>query len=296
MVREDTAQSRPQTETISYDSRPISWWSWRPGIRPHNALLIGMAFSLVALLFISLGAVVLAFSIRDSVSPTITVPGIVTHHTIAGLDNAYYLTLRLQTPGFPTSVSAAVSAGAYHTIHDGDHILAEYSPMLHVLNALDSVGQQGQHSQHYVLPNSGAGGILLGAIALLLLGVLLLPYPAVLARWGWRDLYVNRHSQQGTLQISGTVVALRAADQTQMRRPGMLPRRGVRTWYGVAVLPDNTTKNTGDIKNSGIARVVTLAVNQETFRTVEEGATVTITCSPHLHYVYSLKHTGETSA
>ena len=293
-MREDTAQSRPQTETVSYDSRPISWWSWRPGIRPRNALLIGTAFSLVALLFISLGAVILAFSIVDSVSPAITVPGIVTHHTIAGLDNAYYLTLRLQTPGFPTSVSAAVSAGAYHTIDDGDHILAEYSPMLHVLNALDSVGQhgqQGQHSQHYVLPNSGAGGILLGAVALLLLGMLLLPYPAILAHWGWRDLYANRHSQQGTLQISGTIVALRAADETQMRRPGLIPRRGVRTWYGVAVLPIKSTENT---KHSGAIRVVTFAINQETYQTIEEGTEVTITCSPHLHYVYSLKRTGET--
>ena len=52
------------------------------------------------------------------------------------LDNAYYLTIRLHTPGFPPTVSAEVSAGAYHTIHDGDHILAEYSPFLHVLNAL----------------------------------------------------------------------------------------------------------------------------------------------------------------
>lgn len=292
MALEDTTKSLPQTKAVSYNSRPVSWWSWRPGIRPRNASLIGTAFSLIALLFISLGAVVLAFSIVDSVSPTITVPGIVTHHTIAGLDNAYYLTLRLQTPGFPASVSAAVSAGAYHSIHDGDHILAEYSPMLHVLNTLDSVGQQGQQSQHYVLPNSGAGGILFGAIALLLLGMLLLPYPAMLARWGWRDLYANQHSQQRILQISGTVVALRAAAETQMRRPGLLPRRGVRTWYGVAVLPCDTTEDT---KNTVVARIVTFAVNQETYRTVEEGTEVTITCSPHLHYVYSLKHTGETS-
>ncbi len=289
MAREDTAQSQPQAETVTHDGRPISWWSWRPGIRPRNALLIGGSFSLVALLFISLGGVVLALSIIDSVSPTRTIPGVVAHHTIASLDNTYYLTIRLQTPGFPATVSAAVSAGAYHAIHDGEHILAEYSPFLHVLNALDS---SGQHSQHYALPNSGSAGNLLGAIALLLLGMLLLPYPAVLARWGWSDMYAERHPQQHRSQMRGTVVALRAATETHMRRPGLLPRRGVRTWYGVAVLPDNNTGNVG----AQFIAPITFAVNQETFKTVEEGTTVTITYTPHLHYVYSLKLAGEKSA
>ena len=290
MAREDTTQSQPLQKIATYDSRPISWWSWRPGIRPRNALLIGGAFSLVALLFISLGVVVLAFSIVDSISPTHNVPGIVTRHSIAGLNTTYYLTLRLQTPGFPTSVSAEVSAGAYHTIHDGDHILAEYTPMLHVLHALDSVTQQSQHNQQYVLPNSGVAGILLGAIALLLLGMLLLPYPAVLARWGWRDLYAERYPQQKSSQLSGTVVALRAATETHMRRPGLLPRRGTRTWYGIAILPTAYTNDTG------ATRVITFAINQEAYRTVEEGTAVTITYSPHLHYVYSLKQADEKSA
>lgn len=288
MALEDTAQSQPKTAT--YDSGPISWWSWRPGIRPRNALLIGGAFSLVALLFISLGLVVLAFSIIDSVSPTHNVPGVVAHHSLASLNSTYYLTIRLQTPGFPATVSAEVNASAYHTIHDGDHILAEYSPMLHVLHALDSVSQQGQHNQHYVLPNSGIAGILLGAIALLLLGILLLPYPVVLARWGWRDLYSERYPQQKPSQLSGTVVALRAATEAHMRRPGLLPRRGVRTWYGVAILPTTHTNDTG------ATRVITFAVNQEAYRTVEEGTEVTITYSPHLHYVYSLRQADEKSA
>ena len=291
MAREGTAQSRLQTKAAPYDSRPVSWWSWRPGIRPHNALLIGGAFSLVALLFISLGIVLLVSSIVDSVSPTLTIPGVVTHHSITSLDTAYYLTIRLHTTGFPTSVSVAVSAGAYHAIHDGDSILTEYSSHLHVLNALDSVGKQGQQYQHYVLPQSSTGGIWPGASALLLLGMLLLPYPAVLARWGWRDLYANRHSQQRNGHMSGTIVALRAANETQMRRPGLLPRRGVRTWYGVALLPDNTTENT---KDKEVARAITFAVNQEAYRTLEEGTAVTVIYSPHLHYVYSLKHTGET--
>ncbi|HLJ33120.1 MAG TPA: hypothetical protein VKU38_05690 [Ktedonobacteraceae bacterium] len=290
MALEDTAQAQSQPKIAAYDSRPISWWSWRPGIKPRNALLIGGTFSLVALLFMSLGIVVLAFSIVDSISPAHNVPGVVTHHSIASLNNTYYLTLRLQTPGFPTTVSAEVSADAYHTIHDGDHILAEYTPMLHVLHALDSVSQQGQHNQQYVLPNSGIVGILFGAIALLLLGILLLPYPVVLARWGWRDLYSERYAQQKPSQLSGTVVALRAATETHMRRPGLLPRRGIRTWYGVAILPTAHTNDTG------ATRVITFAVNQEVYRTVEEGTEVTITYSPHLHYTYSLKQTDEKSA
>lgn len=280
---EDTAQSQAQTKTATHDGRPISWWSWRPGIKPRNALLLGGSFSLAALLFISLGVVVLALSIADSVSSPLSIPGVVTHHTIAGLDSSYYLTIRLHTQGFPTSVSAEVNVVAYHAIHDGDAVLAEYSPHLHVLNALDSTGQQGQH---YVLPNSGAVGILLGAIALLLLGIALLPYPAVLARWGWRDLYAERDPQQGPSQINGTIVALRAATETHMRRPGLLPRRGTRTWYGVALQP---TENTGDTA----AHVVTFALNSVTYKTVKEGAEVIITYSPHLHYVYSLKHVGE---
>lgn len=278
---EDTAQS--QTKTATYDSGPISWWSWRPGIKPHNALLIGGSFSLIALLFISLGVVALTLSIVDSVSPPLTVPGIVTRHTIAGLSSSYYLTIRLHSQGFPSSVSVAVNATAYSAIHDGDAVLAEYSPHLHVLNALDSLNQQGSQGQHYILPDSGAAGILIGAIALLLVGIVLLPYPAVLARWGWRDLYAQRYLQQEQSQMSGKIVALRAATETHMRRPGLLPRRGIRTWYGIALLPTN---NTGD---TGTARIVTFALNAETYRTVKEGAEVTITCSPHLHYVYSLK-------
>jgi hypothetical protein len=280
-VLEDTAQS--QTKTVPDDSGPISWWSWRPGIKPRNALLIGASFSLIALLFISLGVVVLTLSIVDSVSSPITVPGVASRHMIAGLSSSYYLTLRLHTQGFPSSVSVEVSVAAYHAIHDGDAVLAEYSPHLHVLNALDSL------DQHYILPDSGAAGILLGTIALLLLGVVLLPYPAVLARWGWRDLYAKQYLQQEQSQMTGTVVALRAATETHMRRPGLLPRRGVRTWYGIALLPTNYT---GDTRT---ARVVTFALNSETYRTVAEDAEVTITYSPHLHYVYSLKDADKKS-
>ncbi len=143
--------------------------------------------------------------------------------------------------------------------------------------------------QHYILPNSGTAGILLGAIAILLLGMVLLPYPAVLARWGWRDLYYEWDSERGQSRISGIVVALRATTETHMRRPGLLPRRGVRTWYGVALHP------TSDTEETGIAQVVTFALDRVTYRTVEEGAEVTITYSPHLHYVYSLKDAGEKS-
>lgn len=231
---------------------------------------------------------ILALSILDSVSPALIVPGTVIRHTTGSLDNTYMLTLHLQSPDFPATVSANVSPLAYHDLHDGEHIFVRYSPFLHVLNALDSTGDQGQQAQHYVLPTSGATGMLPGAIALLLLGFVLLPYPAVLARWGCHDMYAERLSHRDRLQVSGTVVALRAATETQMRRPGMLPLRGVRTWYGVAILPTSHTNNVG---NSGIT---TFAIRQGTYQTVKEGTKVTISYSPHLHYVYSLQQTGET--
>ena len=265
---EDTAQ--PHTELAIHASGPVSWWSWRPGIKPRNALLIGGVFTLIALFFIALGLVVLALSIADSTSAPLNVAGVVTRHTTGGLNGSYYLTIQLHTPGFPAAVSAPVNATMYHTLHDGNAVTLEYSPYLRQLNALDAGGQ------HYILPNSGTAGIVIGAIALLLLGLVMLPYPAVLARWGWRDLYSNNR-----MNVTGAIIALRAATETQMRRPGLMPRRGVRTWYGIAL----STSDTG--------RVMTFAITETMYRGRKEGEIITIICSPHIHYVYSLEQVRE---
>ena len=265
---EDTAQ--PHTELAIHESGPVSWWSWRPGIHPRNALLIGSVFTLIALFFIALGLVVLALSIADSSSAPLNVAGVVTHHTTGGLNGSYYLTIQLHTQSFPSSVSAPVNITVFHILHDGNAVTLEYSPYLRQLNALDANGQ------HYILPNSGAAGIVIGAIALLLLGLFMLPYPAVLARWGWRDLYAS-----DKVHIVGTIIALRAATEMQMRRPGLMPRRGVRTWYGVAL----STSDTG--------RVMAFAVTETMYRGLKEGESITITYSPHIHYVYSLEQVRE---
>jgi hypothetical protein len=47
----------PQDAPADYG--PISWWSWRPGIRPLSALAIGGTVSLLALAIISLGLITL---------------------------------------------------------------------------------------------------------------------------------------------------------------------------------------------------------------------------------------------
>ena len=265
---EDTAQ--PRTKTAIHESGHVSWWSWRPGIKPRNALLIGGTFTIIALFFIALGLVVMALSIADSTSAPLTVAGVITHHTTGDPNGSYYLTIQLHTRSFPSTVSAPVNATMYHTLHDGNAVTLEYSPHLRQLNALDTGGQ------HYILPNSGAAGIVIGAIALLLLGLVMLPYPAVLARWGWRDLYSNNR-----MNVTGTITALRAAPETQMRRPGLMPRRGVRTWYGIAL----STSDTG--------RGMTFAVTETMYRGRKEGEIITITCSPHIHYVYSLEQIRE---
>ncbi|MHB8596981.1 MAG: hypothetical protein ACYDER_09230 [Ktedonobacteraceae bacterium] len=71
-------QSQPETTT--YDSRTISWWSWQPGIMPRNALLIGGSFSLVALLFISLGGAVhiVTFAVNQETYQTVEEGTVVT--------------------------------------------------------------------------------------------------------------------------------------------------------------------------------------------------------------------------
>ncbi len=283
---EETTHTQRQPDISQYDHAPVSWWSWRPGIRPRNALLVGAACTLVALLFLSLGSVLLVLGILDATAPMLSVPAIVTRHTVSNLDNSYTLVLHLQAPNFPATVAATVSASAYSALHDGEHIHAKYSPFLHTLHALESTSEQGQPAQQYVLPGDGATGNLLGAIAFLVLGVALLPYPALLTRWGWRDLYAERHRHRG--EMSGTLVALRDTSETQMRRPGLLPRRGVRSWYGIAVLPAQ------EIHETGSSGITTFAVNREIYQAVREGITVTLSYSPHLHYVYSVQQIGET--
>src|SRR6266704_574746 len=123
----------------------------------------------------------------------------------------------------------------------------------------------------------------LGSIALLFLGVVFLPYPALLALWSWRDLHPTRASGDGRCTMTAKVVGKRAAVRTVARRgtnrPGLLPQFS-RSWYGVALDP---------IDEDATRQIMTFSISYETYRSLEEVTLVSITYSPHLHYVYKLE-------
>ncbi len=247
------------------DREPISWWSWRPGIQPRNALLSGGLISVVALLLIGIGAVTLVLAILDSFSPPLEVAGSVYEHTINKLDGQPYLRMRLHASGPPAVATATVSHALFQSIHDGESILLVYSPHLHVLYAVELAGQR------YILPGGSIFLDFIGSLSLLLIGGILLPYPALLMRWGWRDLMIGREA----VTLRGTIVGLRASVPARRGRSGLVPR-AARPWYGVAI-----QSAAGDIK--------TFALSLERFASVHEDDSVKITYSPHVHFVYEVE-------
>ena len=266
-----------QHEHDSYDDDSINWWSWRPGIRPRKAMIIGGLITLFALLFIGIGLITLALGVLDGFSPPLQISGVAAGHTINNFDGLAHLDIRMHTPGFPTSVSPVVSNAAYHAISDGAHVTVDYSPRLHFLYALESSGR------YYAIPGSSKAGNPPGSIALLFLGVVLLPYPALLALWSWRDLHPTRNSGDGrrtmTAKVVGKRAAVRAVARRGTNRPGLLPQFS-RSWYGVALDP---------IDDNAAQQTMTFSISYETYRSLEEGTLVSITYSPHLHYVYKLE-------
>ncbi len=209
----------------TFDVGPISWWSWRPGIKPHNALLIGGLISCMALLLASIGLIAL-------------------------------------------------------------------------LSALEHEGQ------HALLPGESQGGVFFGSVALLLVGLIFLPYPAVLANWGWLDLY-GHNKEHRRCEMTAKVVGLRAAVQTRASRTGLTPRPS-RTWYGVALYPMDAIKlemrpcNDARASTSRSARskgsnwtptqrVMTFAISEHVYRSLHESDVVRINYSYYLHYVYTLE-------
>jgi len=273
-----------QHEYDLHDHDAVNWWSWRPGIKPRKAMMIGGAITLFALLLAAIGLITLVLGVLDGFSAPLQITGVVAGHTMNNFDGLPRLNIRMHTPGFPTSVSPVVSNTAYHTISDGEHVTLDYSSRLHFLYALESVGQ------YYALPGSSKGDDPLGSIALLLLGVVLLPYPALLSLWSWRDLHPKNDSGDGRRTMTARVVGKRAAVRTAARRgtnrPGLLPQFS-RSWYGVALEPidENATQQT-----------MTFSISYETYRSVEEGTQVSITYSPHLHYVYKLERASSAPA
>jgi hypothetical protein len=252
----------------AHDADSITWWSWRPGIHPRKAIFLGGLISLLALLLGSIGFVTLVLSIMDSFSAPFQLPGVVSSHIVNNLDGFPRLSIRLHAVSFPATISPVVSQAAFHAIHDGTSILVDYSPRLHFLYALDSAGQ------YYLLPGTSKADNPIGSLALLLLGIALFPYPALLTLWGWRDLHADYSV------MTANVVGKRAALHTTTRnRPGLTPRLA-RSWYGLALDSVDPTFS---------QQLTTFSVSYETYCAVEKGALVQITYSPHLYYVHTIK-------
>lgn len=263
---------RQNQEAGISEREPISWWSWRPGIKPRTAFIVGGLLSLVALMLASIGLITVVFGIVDNLSPPRLVPGVVTEHTANSFDGQLRLRIRVHTTGFPGEILPVVSDSAFHDIHDREGILLNYSQNLHILYALQSNGQ------HYPLPASGMAGTFFGAVLLLLFSIVMLFYPLVLAYWGWRDL----HGHDGDIslcEMTANVVGLRAAVQTRSGRPGLTPRP-FRTWYGAALNP---------IGASSDKQVMIFSISEEVHNSLHQGDSVHIIYSPHLHYVYALE-------
>ena len=293
----------------THDPDSITWWSWRPGIKPRNAVFIGGLITLLALLLGSVGLITLVLGIMDNASAPLQLPGIVEGHSVNNLDGFPRLRItikdRLHAVGFPAMVSPVVSKVAFHAIHDGDSILLDYSPRLHFLYALESAGR------YYMLPGVSMADNPIGSVALLLLGVTLAPYPALLTLWGLRDLRSAHGRRNGCCMMTARVVGKRAAARTTTRsppqrslrsayqssrgsdnRPGLTPRLS-RSWYGVAldpVEPSSVAHCCHPERSEGsLVGVMTFGINYETYRSVDEGMLVRIVYSAHLHYVYELE-------
>jgi hypothetical protein len=265
-VFDDRRQTGQQVNADSF-----SWWSWRPGIRPGRALLIGIPLVFVGFFFILAGTYSLISIISDSNSPPIRIAGVVAGYTNSILDNQTHLSIHVQRNGTSRTITPAITASEQHVIHSGDEITLDYSPHLGYLYALED------HGQRYNLPGGSPLSGLFASIALIPLGLLFIPYPLLLTLWGWRDL------RQLKLTIRGRVIGLRASQRTrplQARRaahPGLTPRIG-RAWYGMALASLVSQQD-----------IVTFAIREEQHKALREGQVVEVMYSPHLHYVYSIQ-------
>ena len=103
---------RQKQEASALENETVSWWSWRPGIKPRNAFIIGGLLSLVALLLLCLGLFTLIFGIEDSVSQPLQVPGVVTQHIANSVDGQLRHRIRVHTTGKVISLRAAVQTRA----------------------------------------------------------------------------------------------------------------------------------------------------------------------------------------
>jgi hypothetical protein len=247
-------------------------WHWRPGMRPRIAFTVGVLFSVVGLLFVIIGVVSFIAGIQDSHSAPIQVPGVVTGYTTNLFDNLPHVMIRVKKENVSTTIASAVSHAVAQSLHIGDTVIVDYPHRLNVPYALEIGGQQ------YLLPGTSSAGNPFGSIALVILGLIIFPYPALLATWGWRDLQI----QSGDIMIA-RIVELRSSKQTRTPQPGITSPIS-RTTYTVALEPIHTSIS---------QEVVTFSIKEEMYLTLRKGTVVQITYSPNLHYVYMLKQVDD---
>ncbi len=254
------------------NANSFSWWSWRPGIKPVHALLIGIPLMCVGFFFIFAGIYSIISIISDSGSSPIRIPGLVTGYTSGILDNQTHLSIHLQRNGRSSSITPAITPAEQRVIHSGDKVTLDYSPHLGYLYALED------HGQRYDLPGGSPLSGLFAAIALIPVGLLFLPYPLLLTWWGWCDL------RQPITTLRGRVISLRASQRIRPlsgRRsvhPGLTPHIG-RAWYGMAIASPASQQD-----------IVTFAIREEQHNVLREGQGVEVVYSPRLHHVYSIRH------
>jgi hypothetical protein len=246
----------------------VSTWHWRPGMKPRFALIIGVLFSVVGLLFVIIGLVSLIAGIQDSHSAPIQIPGVVTGYTTSFLDSLPHVIIRVEKENATTTISPAVSHSTSQSLHIGDTVIVDYSQRLNLPYALESGGQR------YLLPGTSSAGNPFGSIALLTLGLIIIPYPAFLASWGWRDLQAK-----GGNVLAARILDLRSSKQARTSQPGITPRV-FRTTYTVVLEPINAPFS---------KEVVAFSIKEEVFHALHIGTLVEITYSPNLHYIYAVK-------
>jgi hypothetical protein len=259
--------SDEQRELIA--SEAVSWWNWRPGARPGRAFLFGGLLSLLAIFLLLNGVATLIAGMLDSSSAPLRARGIVGGHGSDVLGSPQ-LTIRLTQPGFPPSITLVVSRTASAELANGTPVVVDYAPHQRTPYALESGGRR------YLLPGTSASGNLFESLALLLFGLLLLPYPLLLTIWGWRDLHARQNCQR-----TGHIVALRAARQTTTRTPGLVPRT-THTWHGIALQIEDASPG------SAQPEILTFGVREEVYHIFKRGDHVCVTYSPHLRHLYTI--------
>lgn len=220
-----------------------------------------------------LGMSTLIAGIEDSTSPPLRVPGTVLSHKVGTQVSAPQLILALRGPkSIPSTVTLAVSQSAFQLVTLKAPVVVCYSPRLHFAYALEYAGRQ------YPLPGTTAAGNPFGSLALLLVGLLLLPYPALLMHWGWQDLLLERYQRAKMAHMTARVVDKRATAQTRTARPGFTGR-GSRPWYGLALRP---------LDENGMGHVYTFSVSEDVWARTRVDTQVKVTYSPHLRYMYEV--------